>query len=110
LPPNDRNFSVIFQQSDPHVCDVQPVHLDDVVESVVRFLRPEAPARVAMDLVGPHRMSFSEVVQLIRRWLRWRRAPTVAIPTFSASLIYRLGDLANALGWRTPITTTAQAE
>jgi len=94
----------------PDTGPVQPVHLDDVVESVVRFLRPESPAGVAMDVVGPHRMSFSEAVQMIRRWLRWRRAPTVAIPSFFASLIFRLGDLANALGWRTPINTTAQAE
>jgi uncharacterized protein YbjT (DUF2867 family) len=94
----------------PETSPVQPVHFDDVVESAVRFLRPEAPARVAMDVVGPRRMSFSEAVQMIRRWLRWRRAATVPIPSFLAPLIYRLGDLANALGWRTPITTTAQAE
>jgi uncharacterized protein YbjT (DUF2867 family) len=94
----------------PDTAPIQPVHLDDVVETIVRLLPPEAPSRITLDLAGPKRMSFTEAVQLFRRWLRWRPAMTVTMPSFLAGLFYRLGDAAFALGWRTPVNTTAQAE
>src|SRR5215213_7832140 len=84
----------------PGTAPIQPVHLDDVVETIVRLLQPGAPSRITLDLAGPERMSFTEAVQLFRRWLRWRPACTVTVPRLVAGLLYRLGDAANALGWR----------
>jgi hypothetical protein len=94
----------------PNTAPIQPVYLDDVVETIVRMLQPGAPSRVALDLAGPKRMSFTEAIQLFRRWLRWRPAMTITAPSFLAGLFYWMGDAALALGWRTPINTTAQAE
>src|SRR5215203_6541734 len=94
----------------PNTAPIQPVHLDDVVETIVRLLQPGAPSRITLDLAGPERMSFTEAVQLFRRWLRWRPAMTITVPSFLAGLFYCMGDAAIALGWRTPANTTAQAE
>src|SRR5437868_3494553 len=53
----------------PDTALIQPVHLDDVVETVAFFTRPNAPSRIALDLPGPRRMTFSDAVALFRRWL-----------------------------------------
>jgi uncharacterized protein YbjT (DUF2867 family) len=94
----------------PATAPIQPVHLDDVVETVVFFLKPGAPSRMALDLAGPRQMAFSDAVVLFRRWLRWRPAYRLPLPAWAASGSYRAGDVAQMLGWRTPVNSTAQAE
>ncbi|MCA1365668.1 SDR family oxidoreductase [Bradyrhizobium sp. IC3069] len=94
----------------PDTAAIQPVHLDDVVETVLFFLQPGAPSRVAVDLAGPRRIAFSDAVALFRAWLRWRPAYRLQLPRWAASIAYRAGDVAQMLGWPTPINTTAQAE
>lgn len=94
----------------PDTAAIQPVHLDDVVETVLFFLQSGAPSRIALDLAGPRQMAFSDAVALFRRWLRWRPAYRLHLPTWAASGAYRAGDVAQVLGWRTPVNSTAQAE
>ena len=94
----------------PDTAAIQPVHLDDVVETVLFFLQPGAPSRIALDLAGPRQMAFTDAVALLRRWLCWRPAYRLLLPTWAASAAYRAGDVAQMLGWRTPVNSTAQAE
>lgn len=94
----------------PDTAAIQPVHLDDVVETVLFFLKPGAPSRIALDLAGPRQMAFSDAVALFRRWLRWRPAYRLQLPAWVASGAYRAGDVAQMLGWRAPVNSTAQAE
>jgi uncharacterized protein YbjT (DUF2867 family) len=94
----------------PGTAPIQPVHLDDVVETVRFFLKPDAPARIALDLAGPRQMAFSDAVALFRRWLRWQPAYRLQLPAWAAAISYRAGDMAQMLGWRTPVNSTAQAE
>ncbi|KRR08011.1 SDR family oxidoreductase [Bradyrhizobium valentinum] len=94
----------------PDTAPIQPVYLDDVVETVVFFLKPGAPSRVTLDLAGPRQMVFSDAVAVFRRWLRWRPAYRLRLPVWAASMSYRAGDLAQMLGWSTPVNSTAQAE
>jgi uncharacterized protein YbjT (DUF2867 family) len=94
----------------PDTAPIQPVELDDVIETIVFFLKPNSPTRQTLDLAGPRRMAFHEAVMIFRRWLRWPQAASLAVPGFAAKILFRLGDLAHGLGWRTPITSTAQAE
>jgi uncharacterized protein YbjT (DUF2867 family) len=89
---------------------LQIVHLDDVVDAIARLVRPDAPSRIALDVVGTRHMAFEEVVQLLRAWMRWPPARTVRLPLWAAGLVYRLGDLVSLLGWQPPIRTTAQRE
>jgi uncharacterized protein YbjT (DUF2867 family) len=94
----------------PDTAAIQPVHLDDVVDSVLFFLKPGAPARVSLDVCGPDRMSFANAVVMFRTWLRWQPALHVPVPRGAAALLYAMGDLVRALGWPTPISSTARLE
>jgi uncharacterized protein YbjT (DUF2867 family) len=89
---------------------LQVVDLDDVVDSVVALLAPDAPSKVALELAGPERLEFNEVVALYRAWLGWKPAKEVPLPDWVAALLYRAGDVAGALGWRPPVRTTARQE
>jgi len=97
----------------PHIPDAGPlqiVQLDDVVATVLFFLTPDAPAQVALDVAGPERLAFDDVVLAYRRWLRLGPPRRVRLPRWLFTLGYKLGDLAGALGWRTPIRSTARQE
>ncbi len=89
---------------------LQLVHLDDLVETITFFLGPEAPARCAIEIAGPRAWPFADAVALFRRWLGWPRAPRIPVPAGLASTLYRLGDAAGLLGWRTPVRSTAERE
>lgn len=94
----------------PNMARLQVVQLDDVVETVLFCLQPGAPARLTLELVGPERLSFVEVVSAYRRWLGWSDAWIWRLPGWLATMLYRLGDFAGLLGWRPPLRSTAQRE
>jgi uncharacterized protein YbjT (DUF2867 family) len=94
----------------PNSGPLQIVLLEDVIRTVEFFLDPAAPTRKIVELVGPHRYSFSEVVALIRRWYRWSPAREFHLPEFASSLMYRAGDMISLLRWRPPVRTTAKRE
>ena len=94
----------------PNAGQLQPVYLDDVVESVLFFLNPDAPARMVLELVGPQRRDFNEWVRVFRRWMRWRPAKSFTLPAWLATAGYRAGDAIAMLGWKPPVRSTAQTE
>jgi uncharacterized protein YbjT (DUF2867 family) len=97
----------------PVVPDTQPlqvVHLDDLVATIMFFLNPAAPARQALQIVGPERYSLTDLVQLFRRWLGWRPVGSVRMPPWLATSLFRLGDAVSLLGWRPPVRSTVQSE
>jgi uncharacterized protein YbjT (DUF2867 family) len=94
----------------PNTGQLQIVLLEDVVRTVEHFLDPAVPKRKIVELVGPYRYSFSEVVSLIRRWYRWPRAREIHLPKFASSVMYRFGDMISLLGWRPPVRSTAERE
>jgi uncharacterized protein YbjT (DUF2867 family) len=94
----------------PNTGQLQIVLLEDVVRTVRRFLEPGAPARTIVELVGPQRLSFLEVISLIRRWYRWPAAHEIRLPNFASSVMYKFGDMISLLGWRPPVRSTAERE
>jgi uncharacterized protein YbjT (DUF2867 family) len=94
----------------PSTGQLQIVLLGDVLRTVDYFLEEGAPCRQVVELVGPHRYSFMEIVSLIRRWYRWRPAREIHLPRIVTSTVYRLGDLISVLGWRPPVRSTSQRE
>jgi len=94
----------------PEAGTIDVVQLEDVVETVVRLLGPDAPSRIALDLAGPESLSFEQVVAAYRAWLGWAPARIVDAPGWLMGAAYRLGDLIARLGWRPPIRTTARRE
>jgi len=94
----------------PDAGPLQIVQLDDLVWTILFFLEPGAPSRIALDVAGPERLPFDEVVLAYRKWLRFGPPRRVRVPRWLFTLGYKLGDAAGALGWRTPIRTTARRE
>jgi len=94
----------------PNSGPLQIVLLEDVVRAVEFFLEPGAPAKKIIELVGPHRYSFSEVIALFRGWYRWAPAREIHLPKFASSLMYKVGDIISFLGWRPPVRSTAERE
>jgi hypothetical protein len=94
----------------PDSGELQIVQLDDVVATILFFLDPGAPSRLALDLAGPERMRFEEAVLAYRRWLGFPPPRMLSAPGWLAGLVYRAGDLAGALGWRAPIRSAARRE
>jgi uncharacterized protein YbjT (DUF2867 family) len=89
---------------------LQVVQLDEVVSTIVFFLRPGAPSQVELELAGPDRLSFEDVVAAYRSWYGWPPAPRVNVPRWLMPLAYAAGDFAGWLGWRPPIRSTAALE
>lgn len=89
---------------------LQVVHIDDVLETILFFLRPDAPARLTLDLVGPHAWRFDELVGLFRRWLSWRPASQVRLPGWLQATGFAFGDVMARLGWRTALRSNAGRE
>jgi uncharacterized protein YbjT (DUF2867 family) len=89
---------------------VDVVQLDDVAETAARLLAPGAPSRVALDLTGPDRLDFADIVAAYRSWLGWPAARRFTAPGWLMGLAYRGGDALARLGWRPPIRTTAGIE
>jgi uncharacterized protein YbjT (DUF2867 family) len=94
----------------PDAGPLQVVQLDELVATVVALARPGAPARIALDIVGPERLPFIDVVTTLRAWLRLPPAPRWRVPRALAALGYRLGDVARVLGWRSPVGSVARRE
>lgn len=99
-----------FQPVFPDAGPLQIVQLEDLVDTIVFFVDAEAPARIALDVAGPDRLAFDDVLAMYRQWLRYPPAKRVRLPRWLLALGYKLGDLAGLLGWRTPIRSTARRE
>ncbi len=69
----------------PDTGPLQIVQLDDVVATVLFFLAPGAPSLVALDLAGPERLSFAEIVCRYRAWLGWREPRIVSVAALDRS-------------------------
>lgn len=89
---------------------LQVVQVEDVAETVVSMLKPDAPKRITLEIGGPEDLSLEEVVASYRRWLGWKAQPVLDMPGWATTLLTRAGDFAGWLGWRAPIRSTAQAE
>ncbi|KAF0100635.1 MAG: nucleoside-diphosphate-sugar epimerase protein [Rhodospirillaceae bacterium] len=93
-----------------HAGALQVVMLDDVVDTVLHYLRPETPARMALDLAGPRAWPLADLVGLFRRWLGWRPARIVTLAGWLGTIAFRLGDFAGWFGWRSAVRSTAGRE
>ena len=89
---------------------LQVLQLDDLVRTVLFFLKPDAPIRIALEIAGPERLSLDEVLIAYRRWLGHGDARFVTVPRWLGHTAFRLGDAIGLLGWRPPLRSTARLE
>jgi len=94
----------------PDAGKLQVVQLDDVVRTIAYLIQPEAPSRIQLELAGPERFSFEEIVAIYRHWFGWKPARMVRLPRWMMTLAYGTGDVAGLLGWRPPVRTNAKLE
>jgi hypothetical protein len=81
----------------------QPIHADDLAETVMRCLTDPSLARRTLDAVGPETVSLAEIVGRTRAWLDLPPARPLTMPHWVAAAAARIGD---AVG-RGPIRTTS---
>ena len=70
----------------------QPIHVDDLVATILKLLDDRSVNRVVIDPVGPDRLTFKQILVDLRRWLGYAPAPVVEIPVHLVECIARLGD------------------
>ncbi|TIN60080.1 MAG: nucleoside-diphosphate sugar epimerase, partial [Mesorhizobium sp.] len=75
----------------PSTGRLQVVQLDDVIATVLHFLRPDSASSIALDLAGPEALPMSKVVGLYRCWLGSRPAGEFTLPGSVAAGLYRIG-------------------
>lgn len=89
---------------------LRPVLLDDLVDTILFFLRADAPAKQVLEVVGPRAFALPELVAMLRGWLGVKRDRVVTMPRWLSAAGFRAGDLLARLGWETAMRSTAARE
>ena len=71
---------------------IQPIHIDDLGEAIVRLVQPGAPARCRLLLVGPQPVRYRDLLIRLRAQLGLAPAPLLPISDRLLRLAARLGD------------------
>lgn len=72
---------------------IQPVHVDDLVEGIVRLVPAEAARRVTLSVVGPAPVTFRQFLETVRCWLGLAVGPALSVPPGLMRLVARVGDV-----------------
>jgi uncharacterized protein YbjT (DUF2867 family) len=72
----------------------RPIHIDDLVETVVRVVETDRFARQTLEPVGPEIVPLRELIAKYRAWLGLAPVPTLAIPMPVMRVAARIADLA----------------
>jgi len=84
----------------------QPIHVEDLVRTILVLLaRPEV-ARQTLEPVGPDRLTLAEIVLKLRAWLGFGRARLLRMPLPLVRIACRIGDAVGA----GPLRTTALSQ
>jgi uncharacterized protein YbjT (DUF2867 family) len=75
---------------------LQPVHVDDLVEGIVRLARSDAPSRVTLAVVGPGSVTFRQFMETVRRWLGLSTGLVWSVPMGLVRMFVRIGDVFHA--------------
>ena len=70
---------------------VQPIHVDDLVELLVRLLHAPLPLAARIDAVGPEPMTTAALVAVLRRWLGLPDTMRVAVPRWLIAAVACVG-------------------
>lgn len=89
---------------------IKTVRVEDVADAVADVLDGKVPVRRSYDLVEDRTHRLADVVAAMRAWLGYAPAPIVPVPPWLGRSMFKIGDALGALGWRTPLRSTALAE
>ncbi len=87
---------------------IQSVSIRDLADVVLDAVEGRLPARVEFDLVEETPHDFGSLIRAFRVWLgakpaRWH----VDVPDFAMAVAASVADALGALGWRSPLRSTA---
>ncbi|WP_407158552.1 SDR family oxidoreductase [Bradyrhizobium sp. STM 3557] len=94
----------------PGTQPLQIVQLSDLVATILFFLGRESPSHLALEIVGPERLTMGEIIAKYRVWYGWDLPRSFVIPSTVAKCLYAIGDMAGLLGWRPPVRSNAARE
>lgn len=80
---------------------VQPIHIDDLIQAVLQIIQPETSGQHRIELVGPKAITIKEIYSQLRNWLGLGKIRFISLP-YQLTLI--AGRLGGYLG-NTPMTT-----
>ena len=83
----------------------QPIHVGDVARVVVLALEGDTLLRKTVDPVGPEPVALRDILRDYRRWLGFRDAPVVEMPSPWVSIACAAGDLVGG-----PLNSTSRAQ
>jgi len=70
----------------------QPIHVDDVTETILKLLNDSSIRHMVIDPVGPEQLSMRQVLIDLRRWLGFPAARVIEVPLPLIKLVSRIGD------------------
>jgi uncharacterized protein YbjT (DUF2867 family)/uncharacterized membrane protein YphA (DoxX/SURF4 family) len=71
----------------------QPIHIDDLCETILRVLAGHAPSRTGLEPVGPETITFRKILADLRQWLGYGVAREIELPVWSVAVIAKLGNV-----------------
>jgi len=83
--------------------------LGDVCAAVADAVSGKIPPGTDAFIAAPESIGLARIVALHRAWLGLPPARTIAMPAWVARLSGRFADFLGALGWRSPMRSTAMA-
>jgi uncharacterized protein YbjT (DUF2867 family) len=89
---------------------IQIISLDDLAETVVRLVAPQASVRVLWDVAHPKVHKLADIATAIRSWLGFPPRRVLRLPDAFAKIIGFAADAAGWLGWRSPMRATSFAQ
>lgn len=89
---------------------IQLAGVDDVTKAVQLAIMPNAPSRVATDLVSTEAYPLKDILMQLRAWLGFQPAPVLSLPAAMAGISGKAADALAWLGWRSPMRSTAIAQ
>jgi uncharacterized protein YbjT (DUF2867 family) len=90
---------------------IDAVALSDVTDVIARVSNPRVAGHMIVDVAGPQRFTTGSLAMALRQWLGLpppRRC--ISMPRWLAGAGFALGDVANTLGWRSPLTQNGKLE
>jgi uncharacterized protein YbjT (DUF2867 family) len=86
---------------------VQTVAVEDVAIAVCAAIAGEIPQGSDLDLSANETLTLQSVVSAHRQWLGLAPAPAISLPAAFMRPVALMADIAGALGWRSPLRSTA---
>lgn len=72
---------------------VQPIHVDDLVSTVLNIIERKTPTRKRIDLAGPEPLTMRQLLEKLRFWLGLNKMHSFSMPYTFALQMAKLGGL-----------------